>query len=1164
MVANRLRIALALIATIVVALSPSAISRGQEASPPPVADPAAPPAALDPPATETDPAAPLAPPLADPNTTPPLDPDVVAEGPVASPPTLDAPAPSVDDSDPARPKFERRRPTIAYMGRSGLINVELHPGIDATPIEEALEAAGFDILGSVDRNGWTNWKVNPPSEADLAVSERQLRAAVGREAKVRSISLDPSVVQRIVELPTRRWFFKWASAESRPVDQIEKQRVAQALVDSTLDIRRIYLSEVPGDDNCITIESPRTEIPKIEEFVRTLIKEPTFWRPPQWEKYYADLSADEATQNPAPADPTIVSDEPAEPAEESAAEVPPSPALNTKFLLLETDWEKANDREAALSLAHSTWPQIFDLNQAGKELFPAAYVSVFGRDDAGTFAQDMENLGLIRQTLPTGALDLDLADDRYETLGGVEVSFPESAPDGSQRTATWNLLVLARTLAPQSVESDPSTPPTDQQPEPIQRHLIVVVGWKKGERSAAGSGNDAAVVQEERYVRSMMLLSDESALIPIPLPGIEGLTAVISEAELGPSRPLGPRGGMIKQQGLLRFSIDWDDLIRAYEASPIGLASVAIDAMPEADDAGIGEITLSWRPADETQMDIVANAVKQRYPQTEISLRQFQGVQGATLAFRTPANSIEELKKFVHSMGLTNAIVRVGGTKPKQEPADDESRTMILHLQYAASGDTVKLLDSLKLDPRIRLASDDRTNSIILSAPDATKYEHVQAVIELVKELDRKIEAGERPDPSVKSAQPDRAANAATIRTQLATVERNVQAAAAAARGESEKRQPEKTRALRDLVTQAFRLRLDLQREEAAELRDRLAKIDENLERRERIGAAVVERRIEILLDPALEWPDVALEEASAPPAVAASSQSSVGSEEYVNRGTPVPQQAPDLQRRGDAFSAATSLAVEIGKLTDEAKAIESSDSTDGSEVRLALIHRQLDLLRQEFDARQESLKLELAALKANLDGAQANYERTRTLIDTGALSQGEAGKAEAELKAAQSDVARLEVILQQYDRARASLPKAMTAESETSEPGDRDLAPVETDAGALQGTWRIIRYSMSKGPFSKFKQTVTWQFDGEKLLLSRRPQPEGLTPATYTISHSHETPGVFLQQEWEDDAPILHGRFEVRGASRRGATRSLSARSARARRPGGRRRLLRTGTRER
>ena len=79
-----------------------------------------------------------------------------------------------------------------------------------------------------------------------------------------------------------------------------------------------------------------------------------------------------------------------------------------------------------------------------------------------------------------------------------------------------------------------------------------------------------------------------------------------------------------------------------------------------------------------------------------------------------------------------------------------------------------------------------------------------------------------------------------------------MKSAAAQARSLSGAERDEKVRALRERVTEAFRLRLDLQREEAAELRDRLAKIESNLERRRRVEGAVVDRRIDVLLDPAV------------------------------------------------------------------------------------------------------------------------------------------------------------------------------------------------------------------------------------------------------------------------------------------------------------------------
>ena len=61
-------------------------------------------------------------------------------------------------------------------------------------------------------------------------------------------------------------------------------------------------------------------------------------------------------------------------------------------------------------------------------------------------------------------------------------------------------------------------------------------------------------------------------------------------------------------------------------------------------------------------------------------------------------------------------------------------------------------------------------------------------------------------------------------------------------------------RRLRETVVAAFEARQELQRIELAQLRQRLARIEENIETRQRIKDAIVEHRVKELLEPDLRW----------------------------------------------------------------------------------------------------------------------------------------------------------------------------------------------------------------------------------------------------------------------------------------------------------------------
>jgi len=70
-----------------------------------------------------------------------------------------------------------------------------------------------------------------------------------------------------------------------------------------------------------------------------------------------------------------------------------------------------------------------------------------------------------------------------------------------------------------------------------------------------------------------------------------------------------------------------------------------------------------------------------------------------------------------------------------------------------------------------------------------------------------------------------------------------------------DQRDPAKVRELRTLVRLQFHLRQLQQRAEVVEFAQRLERIGESIETRERIAGKIVDRRVEELLDPALTWP---------------------------------------------------------------------------------------------------------------------------------------------------------------------------------------------------------------------------------------------------------------------------------------------------------------------
>lgn len=1093
-------------------------------------------------------------------------------------PTLHALQPATDGEAASRPGGL----TVSGGGPVRLgseVTIELPSEGDRSTIRRTLEAEGYDISEVEEESTWT---IYLPSEADIEASVARVREVVGPTVKVKNpdaFDIPAANIERAVRRPVSFWFFTWTPEnQDRAKQEAERGRVEDAFVKSGLGVERIHWSGGGADRIRAFVASPPDKIPQIEELVRTLVKEPKFWHPPQWDKYLAERAAkgmaDEAVGDLATADPPpsagseAVVEEPAtKPSEPPAtpAETSQSSPFAAKVLLIESDWEKANDRQAASRLAQSISNGIVEMNRAGAEVFRPGFAATFERDEARTVSEDMQRLGLVRQSLAMSAVDLGLSQEGVEALGAAQLSFGDKSADGTSETVVWNVLIVTAKAQGHFASGNPYSAPA-----PVRIHRVAVVAWKDrtAERRLRKDGSTATEAGElvppaadasppapsdesERYVGSFFLRTDQSAIVPLTVPGVKGAAIVVSRAPKGPAvRSLGPLSGAATQQPMTAdASIDWNELIRAYEASPLGAAATracmveSMEDVSESAETGEAEVTFNWRPAKEEQIDPLIDALAKRYPQAQVVLRQLQGDRGATLVISAPASSAEMIAKELETIAAaiipSESVMQVE-ISPKVPEQEDQRATLVFHLVNASSDEVAKLLETLKLDPNIRLVSDPRTNSILLSAPDATKYKHVQALIDLLKALDQPAEATPAKDESASTGRPDRRAEIDALRARLAREEADVQQAAELARAAPERERSIWVDSLRQVVVRAFDLRLRLQREEAAELRDRLAKIEENLARRQRIQSAVIERRIEVLLDPALEWPEVAPENAPTPEDVAAATPA-VDDPSASSRIAPsLPPQvwaAPGLgpsDRRGDAFSAATSLAREIADLEEQAQAIDRDGTPDGSEVRLALIRRQLDLLRQEFDARQQALKLELESLKAKLNGAQASYERVQTLIDTGAASQGELANVEAELSAAKSDVARQEVLLQQYDKARASLLKLDERperewSSATEEPNK--------DPSALRGAWRLTRLSPSLGnSFRPPTDEMIWTFDADTLTEIRPQQVGEPIRFVFEIEHSDKISDAFTRigssAAWRGASRL--GRYEVRGTKLR------------------------------
>lgn len=176
------------------------------------------------------------------------------------------------------------------------------------------------------------------------------------------------------------------------------------------------------------------------------------------------------------------------------------------------------------------------------------------------------------------------------------------------------------------------------------------------------------------------------------------------------------------------------------------------------------------------------------------------------------------------------------GLPPETFAFQETTSTKIFHLRNASAAESRNTLQQLApLD--IKLAVDERTNSIIVSGAEE-KLAELEAI---VKRLDEAESAADNSRPA-----PQPAESIAALKQQYAAAEQE------AARLAKESK-PAKDK-LHAAVARAFELRQKLLQAELVEFRQRTERIEQSLKQREGIKQQIIERRVEDLLKPGLEW----------------------------------------------------------------------------------------------------------------------------------------------------------------------------------------------------------------------------------------------------------------------------------------------------------------------
>ena len=174
----------------------------------------------------------------------------------------------------------------------------------------------------------------------------------------------------------------------------------------------------------------------------------------------------------------------------------------------------------------------------------------------------------------------------------------------------------------------------------------------------------------------------------------------------------------------------------------------------------------------------------------------------------------------------------------------------VFYLKFVEAKEAARIVRQL-FGGVVNPAVEERTNSLLVASDDPMAVKKVE---ELLKAIDspaaKDVAIDFRSSVGDADEKPD------DLRGKCAELEQRTRELAARLRGPlpdpatGDRLNTE----LRDMVKQAFEARQQLQRAELAEFAERLRRIQQSIEMRDRISQQIIDRRVEELLDPALRW----------------------------------------------------------------------------------------------------------------------------------------------------------------------------------------------------------------------------------------------------------------------------------------------------------------------
>lgn len=253
---------------------------------------------------------------------------------------------------------------------------------------------------------------------------------------------------------------------------------------------------------------------------------------------------------------------------------------------------------------------------------------------------------------------------------------------------------------------------------------------------------------------------------------------------------------------------------------------------------------------------------------------------------------------------------------------------------------------------------------------------------------------------------------------------------------------------LRTVVEQAFTTRQKLQRAELAEFARRLQKIQQSIEQREKLQKQIIDRRVEELLDPIIEWNASTPVESQAikslqqteswiPYSEAAPDSDQQSSEDLGNlfsRTPPSPDsklllgKSPEemhellLQHSKQISQIKESIQRWENKRDEESDAENARNSMEQLKGQLVEYQRKQALAHAEYEEQLKYLESVLILQQTALSVAENNVQFAQRLQQKGYVSAGEIEREKIKLQDATVAVQRTESLLKLYRQAGTGL----------------------------------------------------------------------------------------------------------------------------------------------